>query len=58
MRDRDDQRAKLRAAILIGRNDVAEGRSKPFDAVLIRDIARRGKEKSEHRKAERGPTTT
>jgi putative addiction module CopG family antidote len=57
MRDRDDQRAKLRAAILLGRNDIAEGRSKPFDAALIRDIARRGKAKSQQRKAARRPAT-
>jgi putative addiction module CopG family antidote len=53
MRERDDQRAKLRAAILVGRNEISGGRSKPFDAALIRDIARRGKRKSEHREAER-----
>lgn len=53
MRDRDDQRAKLRAAILAGRDDVAEGRSKPFDTALIRDIARRGKEQAKLRKAQR-----
>jgi putative addiction module CopG family antidote len=53
MRERDDQRARLRAAILVGRNDIAEGRSKPFDTALIHDIARRGKEKSERRKAKR-----
>ena len=53
MRERDDQRARLRAAILVGRDDIAEGRSKPFDAALIRDIARRGKEKSDHRKGKR-----
>ncbi len=57
MRERDDQRAKLRAAILVGRNDIAEGRSKPFDMALIRDIARRGKQKSERRKADRQPAT-
>jgi antitoxin ParD1/3/4 len=57
MRERDDQRAKLRAAILVGREDIADGRSKPFNAALIRDIARRGTEKSQHRKAERSPTT-
>ena len=53
MRDRDDQRAKLRAAILAGRNDIAEGRSKPFDAALIRDIARRGKQQAKLRKSQR-----
>jgi len=53
MRDRDDQRAKLRAAILAGRNDIAEGRFKPFDATLIRDIARRGKQQAKLRKAKR-----
>jgi putative addiction module CopG family antidote len=53
MRDRDEQRAKLRAGILAGRDDIAEGRSKPFDAALIRDIARRGKEQAEKRKAKR-----
>jgi putative addiction module CopG family antidote len=58
MRERDDRRAELRAAVLVGRIDVAEGRSKPFDADLIRDIARRGKEKSERQKAERRASTT
>lgn len=52
MRDRDEQRTKLRAAILAGRDDIAEGRSKPFDSTLIRDIARRGKEKAAQRKAQ------
>jgi hypothetical protein len=53
MRNQNDRRAALRAAILLGRADIAEGRSKPFDADLIRDIAHRGKVKSARRSAER-----
>ena len=49
---------KLRAGILAGRRDIAEGRSKVFDAALIRDIGRRGKEKAKHRQADRSAEST
>jgi hypothetical protein len=41
---------ELRRAILVARNDIADGRWKQFDATLIRDIARRGKEKAKQSK--------
>lgn len=53
LRSRAEKLSRLRAALDEGRADIEAGRTQPLTDDLLRDIARRGKERAEARRASR-----